>query len=140
MLDTARDAQAIVGVFHDNKAVFDGKHPFTPEHLRRLGENGDWLVAALKPRTPREPLAERDPASILRDQFGALLAERYDALREAGVVVFGLKNLDERIPPLASRAGGAHAPRRPPRSAARPRPMPAPRRPRAPPPTSDAMR
>ncbi len=109
LLDTARDAQAIVGVFHDNKAVFDGKHPFTPEHLRKLGENGDWLVAALKPTNAKGAPVERDPASILRDQFGALLAERYDALREAGVVVFGLKNLDERIPPLASRVVGPRA-------------------------------
>lgn len=102
-LDAARDAQAIVGVFHDHKAAFEGKHPFTAEQLHKLGEDGDWLVAALKPTKAKTAPVERDPAAILRDQFFALLSQRHDALREAGVVVFGLKNLDDHIPPLGAR-------------------------------------
>ncbi len=102
-LDAARDAQAIVGVFHDHKAAFDGKHPFTPEQLRKLGEDGDWLVAALKPANAKGAPVERDPAAVLRDQLFALVSARHDALREAGVVVFGLKNLDDHIPPLGAR-------------------------------------
>jgi len=53
-LDTARDAQAIVGVFHDHAAVFEGKHPFTAEQLRKLGEDGDFLVTALKPAKAKD--------------------------------------------------------------------------------------
>lgn len=104
-LDTARDAQAIAGVFHDNEAAFDGKHPFTTEQLRKLGEDGDWLVAALKPRGARGVPTDRDPAALLRDQMFVLLTERHEQLRQAGVVVFGLRDLDARIPPLGARAG-----------------------------------
>ena len=102
-LDAARDAQAIVGVFHDHKAVLEGKHPFSPEQLRKLGEDGDWLVAALKPKNAKDAPVDRDPAAVLRDQFFAVLGQRHEALRHAGVVVFGLKNLDRHIPPLGAR-------------------------------------
>jgi len=109
-LDTARDAQAIVGVFHDHQATFDGKHPFTAAQLKRLGEDGDWLVSALKPAMAKGTPVERDPAAVLRDQLFALLSERHEQLRHAGVVVFGLKDLDARIPPLGARIGSARQP------------------------------
>ena len=109
-LDTARDAQAIVGVFHDHRAAFEGKHPFTDAQLRKLGEDGDWLVAAIKPAMAKGAPIDRDPAAVLRDQLFALLSERHEQLRHAGVVIFGLKDLDANIPPLGSRIAGPRAP------------------------------
>jgi hypothetical protein len=46
----------------------------------------------------------------VRDQLWAIINARHEHLRQAGAVVFGLKNLDEHVPPLGARAaagGGA---------------------------------
>ena len=81
------------------------EHPFTEAQLRKLGEDGDWLVAAIKPAMAKGAPIDRDPAAVLRDQLFALLSERHEQLRHAGVVIFGLKDLDANIPPLGSRIG-----------------------------------
>jgi hypothetical protein len=102
-LDNAEDAIAIPGVFHDYHADIDGKHPFTPAMLKKLGEEGDWLGKHLKPWGAKEAPAERDPASIVRDQLWAMVALRHEHLRQAGAVVFGTKDLDAHVPPLGAR-------------------------------------
>lgn len=58
----------------------------------------------LKPVGAKAAATQRDPASLVRDQLWAIINERYEELRQAGAVVFGLKNLDEHIPPLGARA------------------------------------
>lgn len=103
-LDNARDAVAIPGAFHDHRDDIGDKHPFTPAMLVRLGSEGDWLVKQLKPAGAKAAAAKRDPASLVRDQLWAIINERYEELRQAGAVVFGLKNLDGHIPPLGARA------------------------------------
>jgi hypothetical protein len=102
-LDTARDAVAIPGAFHDHAKDIDGQHPFTPAMLKKLGEDGDWLVKQLRPTGAKPDPAERDPASVARDQFWAIITARHEHLRQAGAVVFGMKNLDEHVPPLGAR-------------------------------------
>jgi hypothetical protein len=102
-LDTARDAIAIAGVFHDHHATVDGKHPFTSAMLKKLGADGDWLVQQLKPTGAKEAPVARSEASLVRDQLWAILTERHEMLRRAGAVVFGLKALDQHVPPLGAR-------------------------------------
>jgi hypothetical protein len=43
----------------------------------------------------------------IRDQFWTMINGRHERLREAGVVIFGLKRLDEVVPPLQSRTQAA---------------------------------
>jgi hypothetical protein len=108
-LDTARDAVALPGAFHDHRAEIGDQHPFTPALLVRLGGEGDWLVKQLKPVGAKAAATQRDPASLVRDQLWAIINERYDELRQAGAVVFGLKSLDEHIPPLGARVAATTA-------------------------------
>ena len=107
-LDTAQDAVAIAGVFDEHQS-FGGKHPFSAEEIDKLRADGDWLVNVLKPQGAKGARVTRDPAAILRDQFGALLVARYDELRHAAVVVFGLKSFDEHVPALGARAAGSRS-------------------------------
>jgi hypothetical protein len=106
-LDNARDAVAIPGAFHDHQAEIGDAHPFTPELLAKLGSEGDWLVKQLKPSGAKAAAVKRDPASLVRDQLWAIINERHEELRQAGAVIFGLKNLDDHIPPLGARAASA---------------------------------
>ncbi len=108
-LDAARDAVAIPGAFHDHQDKICDKHPFTPAILEKLGAEGDWLVKQLKPTGAKAAPSERDPASIVRDQLWAIISERHEVLRQAGAVIFGLKNLDDHVPPLGARAASASA-------------------------------
>ena len=106
-LDSARDAVAIPGAFHDHHAKIGDNHPFTPAILEKLGAEGDWLVQQLKPTGAKAAPSERDPASIVRDQLWAIINERHEVLRQAGAVIFGLKNLDDHVPPLGARTASA---------------------------------
>ncbi|APR82300.1 Hypothetical protein A7982_07649 [Minicystis rosea] len=108
-LDAASDAIALPGAFHDHEAAIEGKHPFTPAMLKKLGEDGDWLAKHLKKTGAKAGRAERDPASVVRDQLWAIINERHEHLRQAGAVVFGLKSLDEHVPPLGARVAAASA-------------------------------
>ena len=38
----------------------------------------------------------------------SIVVARHELLRQAGAVVFGLKNLDDVVPPLGARAGSAN--------------------------------
>jgi hypothetical protein len=106
-LDGARDAVAIPGAFEDYRAKIGDNHPFTPAILEKLGAEGDWLVKQLKPSGAKAAPSERDPASIVRDQLWAIINERHEVLRQAGAVIFGLKNLEEQVPPLGARTASA---------------------------------
>ncbi len=108
-LDAARDGQQIAGVLAEHAADFAGKHPFTKAQLDKLREDADWLVPALRPVSAKIAPTERDPAAILRDQLGAMLIDRYELARQAGGVLFGLRDLDARIPPLGARIGSARS-------------------------------
>ena len=102
-LDGAQDGIAIAGMFHDRRAVLEGKHPFSAEYLEAMAEHANWLVRQIKPRGAAARPAEYSPEALIRDQFWTMINGRHERLREAGVVIFGLKRLDEVVPPLQSR-------------------------------------
>lgn len=102
----ASDGVAIAGVYRDHAKSLDGKHPFTKEDIEHLATESAWIRAALKPANARKEKAVRSPESIVRDQFAKLLGEGHDKLRTAGVVFFGIRNVDEKVPPLYSAAVG----------------------------------
>jgi hypothetical protein len=102
-LDAARDAVAIGGLFAEFEGALANKHPFTPEQLATVSRLGNSLVAVLSPTGAKEgPAVQRDEAAI-RDALYAELLTRYEALREAAVATFGLKELDTHVPPAHSR-------------------------------------
>ena len=108
-LDSARDAVALPGTFLDHHAKIGDNHPFTPAILEKLGSEGDWLVQQLKPTGAKAAASERDPASIVRDQLWSIITDRHESLRQAGGLIFGLKNLDDHVPPLGARVASARA-------------------------------
>jgi hypothetical protein len=101
--DSARDAVAIADMFRELAPVLAGKHPFTPAHIAELAEHGNWLLVQLKPAGAYLAPVERNAASLLRDRIWSLIVARHTQLREAGVVVFGLRDLDSTIPPIGAR-------------------------------------
>lgn len=106
-LDGAQDGIAIAGMFHDRRAVLEGKHPFSAEYLEAMAEHANWLVRQIKPTGVVARPAEYSPEALIRDQFWTMVHGRHERLREAGVVIFGLKRLDEFVPPLQSRTQAA---------------------------------
>lgn len=79
-LDMARDFVSIPGVFNEFKTSLAGKHPFPEDKLERLGTLGTALVQQVRPGRAHGEAAKRSEESILRDQFAALVEDRYDAL------------------------------------------------------------
>jgi hypothetical protein len=102
-IDSARDAVAIAALYEEYAAVLVNKHPFSAESLTELSGHGQWLLPQLKPKGAIEAPSERDPAAVIRDRFWTLVSARYDLAREAGVAAFGIKQLEEQMPPLGSR-------------------------------------
>ncbi len=102
-LDAARDAVAIVALFREFDATLAGKHPFTAAHFKILAERGAWLVQTITPSSgvPATTSA-RTPEALDRDRLVNLLERRYDQLRTAGVVCFGIRGVDAKVPPLWS--------------------------------------
>ncbi len=101
-LDAAHDAVALAGIFEEYGEVLAGRHPFTAEQLGRLSELGAMLVQQIRPGDAPAAPSSRAPASVLRDQFAALLAARYDQLRVLATVAFGATEANARIPALRS--------------------------------------
>lgn len=115
-LDQVRDCIAMVGMFTEFATELHQKHPFTPELIDEVSRRSNWLLLQLRPsRAASRPVAP-DPAAILRDQLWTMVRRRHDQLREAAVVVFGLRKLDENVPPLNSKAAAAVMPPRPARA------------------------
>ena len=110
-LDQARDAVAIVGLFRECEAALAGRHPFDAAHFETLAGRGAWLVQTLRPAKGAPPrVAARGAEALVRDRLVRVLEGRYDALRTAGVVCFGIRDVDARVPPLWSATRGSSAP------------------------------
>lgn len=109
MLDVAQDGVDIVGTFDEFAAPVAGKHPFPKEWLETLRAESNWLVHAIKPGSAPRKSKERDPAALARDRFWVEINRRYDALRDAGVAIWGIARVNERVPPIQSRAGNRAA-------------------------------
>lgn len=98
----ARSAVLAVGIFREHAAELRDKHPFTQAQLDTLMTGGSWLLGVVKPAAARRPRVQRTPESIVRDQFARLLDDRYEALRQVGAMLFGVRALDAHVPPLYS--------------------------------------
>ncbi len=110
-LDEARDCVAIVAVFDEHREALAQKHPFTAEQLKTLADKGAWLVQNITPSNASPITApRRSPESMERDRLVRLLEERYEQLRTAAVVCFGLRDIDARVPPLWSSTRPSAAP------------------------------
>jgi hypothetical protein len=103
-LDHAQDALAIPSVFQENDELIGHRHPFTSAMLKKLGEDGDWLVERLAPLEEAREEAERSPEAVVQNQLWALLTERHQQLRRLGALLFGLQALDARVPPLHAKS------------------------------------
>lgn len=101
-LDMAQDCVQIAAVFHEHAAKLAGRHPFTAEYIAAMAADGAWLLGVLRPGNAKAAPAARTPESIERDRFARLLEERYDKLRTAGVMLFGIRSVDAKVPPLYS--------------------------------------
>ena len=122
-LDEARDCVAIVALFDEHRAALAKKHPFTPAQIKTLAEKGAWLVQTITPGNASPITApRRSPESMERDRVVRLLEERYDQLRTAAVVCFGLRDIDAKVPPLWSSTRASSEPVEEPA----PEPVPAP--------------
>jgi hypothetical protein len=108
-LAIARSAVLAAGIFREYADELRGKHPFTQEQLDTLMTKGAWLLGAVKPTGARRRPTQRTPASIVRDQFARLLDERYEGLRQVGAMLFGVRGLDAKVPPLYSGTRAATA-------------------------------
>lgn len=112
-IDAARDAVSIAALFQELGSAVAGKHPFSPEYFDEMRGHGEWLLKQLKPEGAVAAPIAADPAIDIRDRLWTMLSARHDHLREAGVVVYGLKALDEHVPPLGSRTITRSAPTAP---------------------------
>lgn len=104
-LDRASDCVAIAGVLRDFAVPLTGKTLFDSAYIDRLATIGTRLLGSITPTGGVKDTPERHPAAIVRDRFWTLTEERYDLLRAMAVLVFGIKHLDENVPPLTSRIG-----------------------------------
>lgn len=102
-LAAAEDALAIPAVFQDNEELIGHRHPFTSAMLKKLAEDGDWLIERLAPLEEAREQAERSPEAVVQNQLWSLITERHERLRQAGAVLFGLRGLDAKVPPLGPK-------------------------------------
>lgn len=112
-IDTARDAVAIRALFLEYYLATSGKHPLTQTFLDELAQDGEWLLARLRPKNAPPPRddGEADPMVKLRDQLWTLLQKRYDDAYQVAVEVWGRRAAEAHVPPLqARRAAPAKAP------------------------------
>jgi len=109
-IDVARDCIDIAGVFQEAETKLAGKHPFTTAQLDDLAKTGTWLVQTLKPGNTKKTKPARSAEADIRDRFWKLVEDRHDTLRTVGVTLFGIKRVDEYVPPLFSRVSNAKAP------------------------------
>lgn len=109
-IDDARDGVAIAAIFAEHADVLAGKHPFSDAFLKQIAEDGNWLLDNILPSgaTPDKPV--KSPQSLIRDQLWTEVVRRYDELYKAGVAVWGLRRVDDRIPAIQSRIPAASIP------------------------------
>jgi hypothetical protein len=103
---TALDAVALAGLYADYQVAIAGKHPFSAEEIEKLGQDGEWLSQALKPRGAHP---DAQPMTVtprlVRDQLYSLLVKRHVVLRRVGSFFWG-DDVDAHVPRLSSRALG----------------------------------
>ncbi len=109
-IDEANDGIAIAAFFREKSAALAGKHPFPPEMLKKLDEDGHWLAKQLVPSDALRTKGETNPDAILRDRLWTEIVNRFDDLYQAGVAIWGRRGVDKHIPGLRARAVTKAAP------------------------------
>lgn len=71
------------------------------------------LLDELSPDNAIREVAARNAAALERDAFWALLVAAHAELRKIGMVLFGEKDLDEKVPPLMARTATKAKPEAP---------------------------
>ncbi len=108
-IDGARDVLAGDAALDHEKIT--GQHPFTPTWRGHATQRARRLLAELSPNDAAAVAAVRDVASIERDAYWALLRSAHAELRTFGMVLFGEKDLDNKVPPLMARTATRAAPK-----------------------------
>ncbi len=108
-LDMAQDFVALPGLFAEFRQPLEGKHPFPEDRIDLLEQLGGALVQEVRPGGAKVDVPKRSAESILRDQFAALVTERYDRLQVLAAVALGKRRADELLPALRSAAPGRPA-------------------------------
>ncbi|MFO0587437.1 MAG: hypothetical protein U0441_07855 [Polyangiaceae bacterium] len=105
-VDEANDGIAIAAQFEKHATVLHNKHPFSPEMLKQLNEDGHYLARVLTPKgtAPEQKSNGPTPDQLLRDRLWTEVVARYDDLYQAGVAIWGRRGVDKHIPPLRARA------------------------------------
>lgn len=140
-LDRAEDFVAIGGVFAEFAGALAGKHPFSDAQLARLADVGASLLQQMRPGNAPKEERTRGPEATLRDQFAALVTERFEHLLELATLGLGRAKAEAEVPALhatarAPKAEAADAKK----EAAKPaEPVAAPKRPSAAPPARPSV-
>jgi len=103
-LDRAEDFVAIPGVFDEFAGALQGKHPFREAQLARLAEAGAQLLQQMRPGNAPKEQKSRGPEATLRDQMGALVAERFEHLLELATLGLGRAKAEAEMPALHATA------------------------------------
>lgn len=111
-IDGARDVLSGNAALDGEKIA--GRHPFTAKWRSDATKRARRLLSELSPADATPEAAVRDAASIERDAYWALLVAAHAELRKIGMVLFGEKDLDAKVPPLMARTAGRAEPKAPP--------------------------
>jgi hypothetical protein len=117
-IDSATDCVQLAALYGKHWAVVRDKTPVTAEDLNEAADVGSRLMGVLKPQgAPRrsndatESSAARAEAMQRRDRLWTLLVRGHEAMRRAGVYLFGEDAVDARVPALQSRTDEGRPPR-----------------------------
>lgn len=129
VVDMAKDALALSGLYEQHAAAVAGKHPTSAAEFAQVRADAQWLLERVDTSAAGEKLGTAGPLPEAqeRDALYALLVRYYDELlRIAGYFAPGA--VESLVPPLHSQSTGrlASAPAEPPAPAPAPEPAPAP--------------
>ena len=103
VLNFAQDGIDIERVFAENRARWQGKHPFTDEELAEAGRLGNWLLDHVQPDGAVKRGAQPNAYDRLLRAFWVLATDAHKQLRAAAMVLWGEDELDARVPKLMAR-------------------------------------
>lgn len=105
-IDAAKDCVELAALFVKHGPALRGKTPVTPEEIKEAQEVGEKLLTLLKPKKVKLPQKVHEEEAVARDhrdRLFTLLVEGHDRLRRVGAYLFGVRDLDMRVPALQTR-------------------------------------
>lgn len=100
-IDGARDVLQADAALDGERLA--GRHPFTAAWRAQATRRARRLLAELTPANATVEASVRTVASVERDAYWALLVAAHAELRKIGMVLFGERDLDDKVPPLGAR-------------------------------------